>query len=155
MRQQSGNGWGVGRVLLLPSTYPVGAVAIEPQHLRSADLLYKVVERDARREAGTRRILGEEATSIRERRLSFAAHYRRLVKITELSPRRRTTATQLEKHGEVEGLVPTGHEPFGLLATRPWSPETGLTLRSSWNHRRQAQASSFMPAVPPTCHKQR
>jgi len=32
---------------------------------------------------------------------------------------------------------------------------TGLTLQPSWSRRRQARASSFLPAVPPTCHKQR
>jgi hypothetical protein len=34
-------------------------------------------------------------------------------------------------------------------------PGTGLTLRPSWSRRRQARAWSLVPAVPPTCHKQR
>ena len=36
-----------------------------------------------------------------------------------------------------------------------WSPGKGLTLRPSWSRRCQVRPSSFVPAVPPTCHKQR
>jgi hypothetical protein len=46
-------------------------------------------------------------------------------------------------------------EPSGLLPTMQWSPGTGPTLRPGWSRRRQARASSFVSAVPPTCHKQR
>ena len=50
---------------------------------------------------------------------------------------------------------PGCREPSGLLPTRRWSPRTGLTQQSSWSRRRQVRASSFSPAVPPACHKQR
>jgi hypothetical protein len=33
--------------------------------------------------------------------------------------------------------------------------EAGLTLWLSWSRRRHVDASSFLPAVPPACHKQR
>jgi hypothetical protein len=41
------------------------------------------------------------------------------------------------------------------LASTRQSPRTGLTLRPSWSRRRHVGASLFLPAVPPTCHKQR
>jgi hypothetical protein len=51
---------------------------------------------------------------------------------------------------------PSCREPCGLPPTKPWSPRTGLTLRSSWEPSPpRREASSFSPAVPPTCHKQR
>jgi DDE superfamily endonuclease len=40
-------------------------------------------------------------------------------------------------------------EASGPLATRQWSPRTGLTLRSSGSRRRHVRALSFSPAVPP------
>jgi hypothetical protein len=42
------------------------------------------------------------------------------------------------------------------LAPRRWvTPGTDLTLWTIWSRRRQVRASSFSPAVPPACHKQR
>jgi hypothetical protein len=45
----------------------------------------------------------------------------------------------------------------GLVDASIPSPVTqdGLTFRVSWSRRLQVEASSFSPAVPPACHKQR
>jgi hypothetical protein len=45
--------------------------------------------------------------------------------------------------------------PPGSCPRGGGSPRTGLTLPPIWSRRRQARALSFVPAVPPTCHKQR
>jgi hypothetical protein len=70
--------------------------------------------------------------------------------------RQRTQGLRGEGPGEVEGIVgraavsPPGSCPRGC-----GSPRTGLTLRPIWSRRRQVRALSFVPAVPPACHKQR
>jgi hypothetical protein len=54
----------------------------------------------------------------------------------------------------LEGRSTRCREPSALV-TRRWSPRAGLTLWPSWSRRRHVDASSFLPAVPPACHKQR
>jgi hypothetical protein len=72
---------------------------------------------------------------------------------------RRATA-ELRLRGDtgldsVPARCPTCRQPYGLLPTSRWVTKDGPHLGRAGRHRRHARASSFSPAVPPTCHKER
>jgi hypothetical protein len=53
-------------------------------------------------------------------------------------------------------ISPPGcREPSGLLPTMQWLPRSGLTPGRAGSRCRHVRGTSFLPAVPPTCHKQR
>ena len=57
---------------------------------------------------------------------------------------------------DVSYTSPSDATPTGACQRGSGHPGgIGLTLRPSWSRRRRARAWSFVPAVPPTCHKQR